>query len=64
MSLSTLGDDASQNESISLIKKSKLDYIKNYISSIDDALLSEQKIDRDKLYGVLESYYKEVVEEK
>lgn len=59
-----LGDDASQNESISLIKKSKLDYIKNYISSIDDALLSEQKIDRDKLYGVLESYYKEVVEEK
>ena len=59
-----LGDDASQNESISLIKKSKLDYIKNYISSIDDALLSEQKIDRDKLYSVLESYYKEVVEEK
>ena len=59
-----LGDDASQNESISLIKKSKLDYIKNYISRIDDALLSEQKIDRDKLYSVLESYYKEVVEEK
>ena len=64
VSLSMLGDDASQNESISLIKKSKLDYIKNYISSIDDALLSEQKIDRDKLYSVLESYYKEVVEEK
>lgn len=45
------------DESIQLIKKSKLEYIKNYINNIDSSILSEQKIDPDKLYTLLQNYY-------
>lgn len=47
-----------------LIKKSKLEYIKNYVSNIDKALLEEQQIDPDKLYSMLEEYYTKVIEQQ
>ena len=53
-----------QNESIEMIKKSKLDYVRNYIKNIDPAVLKEQELDVDKLYTVLEEYYNHVTEEK
>lgn len=53
-----------QNESIELIKKSKLDYVRNYIKNIDPDVLKEQELDSDKLYKVLEEYYNHVTEEK
>ena len=53
-----------QNESIELIKKSKLEYVRNYISNIDQKALDEQGIDKDKLFSVIEQHYNKVVVEK
>ncbi len=53
-----------QNETIALIKKSKLEYIKNYIDNIDKAVLDEQEIDSTHLYKMLEEYYEKVTEQQ
>lgn len=53
-----------QNETIALIKKSKLEYIKNYIDNIDKAVLDEQGIDSSHLYGILQEYYEKVTEQQ
>lgn len=53
-----------QNESIALIKKSKLEYIKTYIDNIDKKVLEEKNIQQDKLYKILADYYNLVTEEK
>ena len=52
-----------QNETISLIKKSKLDYIRNYVDNIDKKVLDEQKLEREKLFKILEKYYQAVSDE-
>ena len=52
-----------QNESIELIKKSKLDYIKNYINNIDPNVLKDQGLNPVKLFNVLEKYYNMVAED-
>ena len=48
--------------SIDLLKKSKLDYIKNYIDNIDDKVLEDGQVSRDELFKILETYYKRVVD--
>lgn len=53
-----------QNESIELIKKSKMDYVKNYIKNIDPKVLKDQNIDSEKLYAILSEYYKLVAAEE
>ena len=53
-----------QNASIELIKKSKLEYVKNYVMNIDKNVLNEQGLESDKLFSVLSEYYNLVVEEK
>lgn len=62
--LTTNSEIKMQNESIELIKKSKLDYIKSYIQNIDAQVLKDQDLDSDKLFAVLEEYYNAVAEEK
>ena len=62
--LSFSSDIKIQNESIELIKKSKLEYVRNYISNIDKKVLDEQGIDKDKLFSVIEKHYNKVVVEK
>ena len=52
------------NTAIELIKKSKLDYIKNYINNIDEKTLCNQQIDKKMLYSVIEDYYNSIVEEE
>jgi DNA repair exonuclease SbcCD nuclease subunit len=47
--------------SVELLQKSKLEYIKNYIDNMDSKVLEASNVDRDKLFGILESYYKRVV---
>lgn len=64
VSISNNDNNNIQNDSIELIKKSKLEYIKNYISNIDKATLDAQNIDPIKLYSILEDYYNNVTEEK
>ena len=61
--LSSSSEIKMQNASIELIKKSKLDYIKNYIDNIAPEVLQEQSLDKDKLYEILKDYYKAVAEE-
>lgn len=53
------GEDKEEvnNETLDLIKKSKLDYIRKYIDNIDDKSLQESNLDRDVLFDVLKSYY-------
>ena len=62
--LSFSSDIKIQNDSIELIKKSKLEYVRNYISNIDKKVLDEQGIDKDKLFSVIEQHYNKVVVEK
>ena len=62
--LSFSSDIKIQNESIELIKKSKLEDVRNYISNIDKKVLDEQGIDKDKLFSVIEQHYNKVVVEK
>ena len=52
-----------QNETINLIKKSKLDYIRNYVDNIDKKVLEEQQLQKDKLFKILEKYYQAVADE-
>lgn len=61
VTLDGCGQDV-DNSSLELIKKSKIEYMRNYIDNIDQAALDEQKLDRDRLFGVLESYYRKVTE--
>lgn len=50
------------NSSLELIRKSKIEYMRNYVENIDSAALGAQDLNRDKLFDVLESYYKRVTE--
>lgn len=45
------------NETLELIRKSKLDYIMRYIDDMDDKVLAEKKIDRGKLFDMMKEYY-------
>lgn len=59
----TFGTTTSTEErnSIELLKKSKLEYIRSYVDNIDESALSENKIDRSKLFSVLEMYYNKII---
>ena len=48
--------------SIDLLKKSKLDYIKNYIDNIDENVINEGKTTKDKLFEILKAYYQRVID--
>lgn len=56
-------DDAEQESSanIELLKKSKLEYISNYIDNIDQTALDNEHITKKKLFSTLEKYYNEVI---
>lgn len=50
------------NESIETIKKSKLEYIRQYIQNIDQKTLDSSNLNKDELYKILEKYFKAVTE--
>ena len=60
----SLNPVTSQNdtETLDLIKKSKLDYMRNYVDKIEQTVLDEQGLNRDKLFETLKAYYKKVAE--
>lgn len=60
LEMTTAQEDASEH--IELMQKSKLDYIKNYIDNIDAKTLDAQHLERKKLYNVLATYYKHVID--
>lgn len=47
--------------SVDAIRKSKLDYIKNYVMSLSDDALSTDGIDKSKLFEILKHYYDGVI---
>lgn len=47
-----------------MIAKSKLQYVRAYVDSVDPSVYEAQKIDREKLYKLLASYYEAVSDEK
>lgn len=49
-------------ESIELIKKSKLEYIRNYIDNIDKKVLDDEGIDAAELFAIMKKYYESVTE--
>lgn len=53
-------DDHLVNESVELLKKSKMQYIMSYIDSIDQKALDEDGIEKAKLLETLEKYYNQV----
>lgn len=57
-------DSQMKDMQTSLVNKSKLDYVKNYINNIDKQVLDEQGIEASKLYAILEEYYNNTIEEK
>lgn len=46
-----------ENEFITMLRKSKLDYLRNYVSNIDTNVLEENKLDSSKLLDIMETYY-------
>ena len=53
---------AVENSSLELIRKSKVEYMRNYVDNVEQPVLDEQGLDRDKLFAVLEAYYNRVTE--
>lgn len=45
------------NETLEMMKKSKLDYIMKYIDDMDEKVLAEKNIDKGKLFSMLKDYY-------
>ena len=41
-----------------------MEYVRNYINNIDDKVIDEYGIDRDKLYNLISDHYSKVAEEK
>lgn len=61
VSINEKENDENLNDSIELLKKSKLEYISNYIDNIDQKALDDMMLERKKLFEVLEKYYNEVI---
>ena len=52
------------NETLDLIRKSKIDYIQKYVNEIDPKSLKEAGLERGKLFETLKSYYDRAEEQK
>lgn len=52
--------DTEVDENVELLKKSKLEYISNYIENIDNEALKDDNIDKKRLFEVLQKYYNEI----
>ena len=61
ISVSASDNDAETSKSIELLKKSKLEYIQNYIDNIDEAAL-DSNVTKKELFDTLEKYYDAVTE--
>lgn len=52
------------NETLDLIKKSKMDYIRKYIDEIDQKSLDDSKLNRETLFQTLKDYYDKAEDQK
>ena len=56
--VSVKSDGAPSSKSAELIRKSKLEYLRNYVGEMKDEDLDSKGLDRDRLFETLEKYYK------
>lgn len=52
------------DESIALMNKSKMEYVKRYVGNIDKKVLADEGIEAEKLIALLEDHYDNVTEEE
>jgi hypothetical protein len=52
------------SDTLDLIKKSKLEYIKSYVDNIDNNVLESNSLSRENIYKLLELYYNKVILEE
>jgi len=57
---STENGDEETDKNVELLRKSKLEYIQNYVDNIDNEALKEDNLDKHKLFEVLQKYYNEI----
>jgi len=57
VSLSYTDENGTNIDSVDALKKSKLEYLHNYINNIDGVVLNENSLERDKLHSCMEDYY-------
>lgn len=58
--VSVKSDGAPSSKSAELIRKSKLEYLRNYVDEMKDEDLDSKGLDRSRLFETLEKYYKAV----
>ena len=58
--VSIKSDGTPSSKSAELIRKSKLEYLRNYVDEMKDEDLASKGLDRDRLFETLEKYYKAV----
>ena len=58
--VSVKNDGVPSSKSAELIRKSKLEYLRNYVDEMKDEDLDSKNLDRNKLFETLEKYYKAV----
>ena len=56
--VSVKSDGVPSSKSAELIRKSKLEYLRNYVGEMKDEDLDSKGLDRDRLFETLEKYYK------
>lgn len=54
--------EADKTSLVSILKKSKLDYIKSYIDQLDNNALKNEGIEKDKLFSIMKHHYTLVAE--
>ena len=56
--------DENSTFSVTVIRKSKLDYIQGYINSIDQKILDAKQLNKEKLFEILKNYYESITKEQ
>ena len=56
-------DNKKQEHLVKMLNKSKLDYIDSYINQLDENVLTDEGIDKTKLFNIMKKYYDKVVGE-
>lgn len=61
LDLSNTSTTEQQDNLIYALKKSKLEYVKNYIDQLDDESMKNEEIDKGKLFTIMTKYYNSAI---
>lgn len=63
MVANSVDENVVDSEVLDMIKKSKLEYIKNYIASMDDSIFETSNLSKDTLFEKISEYYEKATEQ-